>query len=54
MSARCGEWFAALLDLDTDRLPFLGETAATTNMTRRDGRSPRDKRCRIVAPQKHY
>src|SRR5687768_8724940 len=40
-------WFDAQPDLDPDRLVFLDETAATTAMARRYGRSPRGERCRM-------
>ena len=40
--------------LDPDRLVFLDETAAATNMTRRYGWAPRGQRCRIAVPQGHY
>jgi transposase len=33
---------------------FLDETAAATNMARRDGWAPRGERCRLSAPQGHY
>ena len=47
-------WFEAQPDLDPDRLVFLDETAAATNMARRYGRAPRGERCRIAVPQGHY
>ena len=46
-------WFEAQPDLDPDRLVFLDETAAATNMARRYGRAPRGERCRIAVPQGH-
>ena len=46
-------WFEAQPDLDPDRLVFLDETAATTTMARRYGRSRRGKRCRLPVPLGH-
>lgn len=53
MEAREG-WFDAQLDLDPERVVFLDETAAATNMARRHGRAPRGERCRIAVPHGHY
>lgn len=47
-------WFEGQLDLDPDRVVFLDETAAATNMQRRYGRAPRGQRCRIAIPYGHY
>lgn len=47
-------WFDRQLDLDPDRLVFIDETAAATNMERRYGRAPRGERCRIAVPHGHY
>ena len=47
-------WFDGQLDLDPDRVVFLDETAAATNMARRYGRAPRGQRCRIAVPHGHY
>ena len=47
-------WFEAQPDLDPDKLVFLDETAAATNMARRYGRAPRGERCRLLVPQGHY
>ena len=47
-------WFGAQPDLDPDRLVFLDDTAAATNMARRYGWAPRGERCRLAAPQEHY
>ncbi len=41
------------MDLDPDRLVFLDETAATTAMARRYGRSRRGERCRLPVPLGH-
>ncbi|GJD54467.1 hypothetical protein MTDSW087_02426 [Methylobacterium dankookense] len=55
MKAAPGEdWFATQDTLDPDRLVFLDETAAATNMTRRYRWAPRGQRCRIAVPQGHY
>ena len=53
MEAREG-WFEGQLDLDPDRIVFIDETAAATNMARRHGRSRRGERCRIAVPHGHY
>ena len=47
-------WFEGQLDLDPERVVFLDETAAATNMERRFGRAPRGERCRIAVPHGHY
>lgn len=47
-------WFEAQLDLDPERIVFIDETAAATNMERRYGRAPRGERCRIAVPHGHY
>jgi transposase len=47
-------WFDGQLDLDPERVVFLDETAAATNMARRHGRSPRGERCPIAVPHGHY
>lgn len=54
MRAAREDWFASQDTLDPDRLVFLDETAAATNMTRRYGWAPRGQRCRIAVPQGHY
>lgn len=54
MRAAREAWCAGQLDLDPDRLVFLDETAASTNMARRYGRAPRGERCRIAVPHGHY
>ena len=46
-------WFEGQLDLDPDRVVFLDETAAATNMAWRHGRAPRGERCRIAVPHGH-
>ncbi|MCW6512018.1 IS630 family transposase [Hyphomicrobiales bacterium BP6-180914] len=47
-------WFEDQLDFDPDRLVFIDETAAATNMERRYGRAPKGKRCHIAVPHGHY
>ena len=47
-------WFEGQLDLDPERIVFIDETAAATNMARRYGRAPRGQRCRIAVPHGHY
>ena len=54
MRAARDAWLDGQLDLDPDRLVFIDETAAATNMVRPYGRSPRGERCRILAPHGHY
>ncbi|BAU88903.1 transposase [Methylorubrum populi] len=43
-------WFEAQPELDPDRLVFLDETAAATNMARPYGWAPCGERCRLAAP----
>jgi transposase len=47
-------WFEGQLDLDPERVVFIDETAAATNMERRHGGAPRGQRCRIAVPHGHY
>ena len=54
MKAAREAWFDGQLDLDPERLVFMDETAAATNMARRFGRALRGERCRIAVPQGHY
>jgi len=51
---RRGDWFDAQLDLDPDRLVFIDETWASTNMARRRGRAPRGERLRAGIPYGHW
>ncbi len=39
-------WFDGQLDLDPERLVFIDETWATTNMARKNGRAPKGERLR--------
>jgi hypothetical protein len=43
-------WFEGQLDLDPERLVFIDETWASTNMARRDGRALRGRRLRVGVP----
>ena len=47
-------WRLSQPDLDPDRLVFLDETWATTNMTRRYGRAPRGERLIAAVPYGHW
>ena len=47
-------WFENQDALDPDRLVFLDETAAATNMACRYSRAPRGERCRLAVPHGHY
>ncbi|WP_432715832.1 IS630 family transposase [Xanthobacter autotrophicus] len=47
-------WFEAQLDLDPDRLVFIDETWASTNMARRHGRCRRGQRLRALVPHGHW
>jgi transposase len=40
--------------MDAEKLVFIDETWASTNMTRRCGRAPRGKRCTGFAPHGHW
>jgi hypothetical protein len=46
-------WFDGQPDLDPDRLVFIDETWASTNMARRHGRAPRGQRLRVGVPHGH-
>jgi transposase len=47
-------WFEGQLDLDPERLVFIDETWASTNMARRHGRSRRGERLRMGVPHGHW
>jgi alkylhydroperoxidase family enzyme len=47
-------WRAAQPHLDPDRLVFIDETWASTNMTRRYARAPRGQRLVAAVPQGHW
>lgn len=48
------KWFEGQLDLDPERLVFIDETWASTNMARHYGRSPRGQRLRASVPHGHW
>ena len=54
MLRRRQAWFDGQLALDPDRLVFIDETWAKTNMTRTHGRCPRGKRLRLGVPCGHW
>ena len=43
-------WFEAQLDLDLERIVFIDETWASTNMARQRGRAPKGERLRAGVP----
>jgi transposase len=47
-------WFNAQPDLDPERLVFIDETWAKTNMARTHGRCPRGERLRMGMPHGHW
>jgi transposase len=47
-------WFDNQLDLDPERLVFIDETWASTNMARRHGRCRRGERLRVGVPHGHW
>ena len=47
-------WFESQIDLDPERLVFIDETWAKTNMTRTHGRAPRGERLRMGFPHGHW
>ena len=47
-------WFGGQLDLDPEKLVFIDETWATTNMARKNGRAPKGERLRAGAPHGHW
>jgi transposase len=47
-------WFDGQLDLAPDKLIFIDETAASTNMARKGGRCRRGRRLRMGVPHGHY
>ncbi len=47
-------WFDRQLDLDPERLVFIDETWASTNMARRYGRCLRGERLRVGVPHGHW
>jgi transposase len=47
-------WFDAQPDLDPERLVFIDETGASTQMARLRGRAKRGERCRAPVPHGHW
>jgi transposase len=47
-------WFEGQLDLDPERLVFIDETWASTNMARTHGRCRRGERLRVGVPHGHW
>jgi transposase len=54
VKARRDRWHADLADVSADRLVFIDESGATTDLQRRRGRSPRGQRCVAAGPQGHW
>nr|WP_330085250.1 IS21-like element helper ATPase IstB [Methylocystis iwaonis] len=48
------KWFDGRLDLDPEKLVFIDETWATTNMARKNGRAPKGERLRASVPHGHW
>jgi transposase len=48
------DWFESQPDLDAERLVFIDETWASTNMARRHGRCQRGERLRMTIPYGHW
>ncbi len=48
------EWFDGQIDLDPNRLVFIDETWASTNMARKCGRAPKGQRLRVGIPHGHW
>ena len=48
------EWFEEQLDPDPERLVFIDETWASTNMARRHGWAPRGELLRVSVPHGHW
>ncbi len=48
------DWFESQLDLDPEKLVFIDETWATTNMARKNGRAPKGERLRASVPHGHW
>jgi transposase len=47
-------WFDGQLDFDPEKLVFIDETWATTNMARKNGRAPQGERLRASVPHGHW
>jgi hypothetical protein len=48
------DWFDGQIDLDPERLVFIDETWAKTNMARTHGRCPKGERLRMGFPHGHW
>jgi transposase len=48
------DWFEGQLDLDPERLVFIDETWASTNMARKHERAPRGQRLHMSVPHGHW
>jgi transposase len=48
------DWFEGQSDLDPERLVFIDETWASTNMARQRGRAPKGERLRASIPHGHW
>jgi len=48
------EWFEEQPDLDPEKLVFIDETGASTNLARKGGRCRRGRRLRVGVPHGHY
>jgi transposase len=48
------DWFDGQLDLEPERLVFIDETWASTNMARMRGRAPKGERLRASIPHGHW
>jgi transposase len=48
------DWFDGQLDLAPEKLVFIDETWATTNMARKSGRAPKGERLRASIPHGHW
>ena len=54
MKAAREDWFDAQIDLHPERLVFIDETWASTEMARKCGRAPAGKRLRMGVPHGHW
>ncbi|MBU3888708.1 transposase [Methylosinus sp. KRF6] len=54
MKERREAWFDNQLDLDPEKLVFIDETWATTNMARKNGCAPKGERLRAGVPHGHW
>ncbi len=54
VAAQREQWWAGQATLDPDRLVFIDETWANTNMSRRYGRAPRGERLVCPVPHGHW